>query len=186
MERQTDTPAMRDTPKAYGLISRFNHWIVAVAMIGMLLSGLTMAYGPFARETVGEIRDWHKAIGVLVLGYGLWRIGWRLVQGFPDAASLMPLWQSRISKVTHWTLLGTVLAMPLSGVVMSIFSGRDVNAFGMTIPAQAKVEWMSYAAGNVHHFAAIALCILLVLHVGAALKHHFIDRDATLIRMVGR
>ncbi len=101
MDQQTVTSPLRDTSTTYGLISRLNHWSVAVAMIGMLLSGLIMAYGPFSRETVAAIRDWHKPIGVLVLGYGLWRIGWRIAQRFPKDASGMPRWQAAVSKLTH-------------------------------------------------------------------------------------
>lgn len=186
MEQHANVPTLRDTAKTYGLISRLNHWIVAAAMIGMLFSGLTMAYGPFTRETVGAIRDWHKAVGVLILGYGMWRVGWRLAEGFPEAASIMPRWQSLTSKMTHWALLCTVIAMPLSGIVMSVYGGRNLYVFGMVIPAQDKVEWISNAAGSVHHFVAIALGILLILHVAAALKHHLINRDTTLNRMVGR
>lgn len=183
MEQQTDTTALRDSPMTYGLVSRFNHWFVAAAMIGMLASGLTMAYGPFDRETVAAIRDWHKPIGVVVLGYGLWRIGWRIAQGFPTEASVMPRWQAAASKVTHWALLGTVLAMPLSGIAMSIYGGRDVYAFGLIIPAQEKVEWIAKFAHTAHEFTAWAFIGLLVLHAGAALKHHYLDRDTTLRRM---
>ncbi len=186
MQQQTDTIGLCDSPKTYGLISRINHWIVAVAMIGMLISGLIMEYGPFSREVVAAIRDWHKPIGVLVFAYGLWRIGWRVAQGFPRAASAMPRWQSLGSKVTHWALLGTVFAMPLSGIAMSIYSGRDVNAFGVIIPAQEKVEWVANFAGAGHHFTALALIGLLILHVGATLRHQFVDKDTTLSRMVGR
>ncbi|MFZ1470604.1 MAG: cytochrome b/b6 domain-containing protein [Paracoccaceae bacterium] len=75
MEHVSDTAALRDGPKTFGLVSRLNHWVIAVAMIGMLISGLVMAYGPFDREIVGAIRDWHKPVGGLVLGYGLWQIG---------------------------------------------------------------------------------------------------------------
>lgn len=185
MEEQAKTPPFKDGPTTYGLVSRFNHWLVAAAMIGMLISGLIMAYGPFERETVAAIRDWHKPIGVLVLGYGFWRIVWRIAHGFPRCTSLLPRWQVVASKVTHWALLGTVLAMPISGIVMSIYGGREVSAFGLIIPAQEKVEWIASAAHTTHGVVAWAFIGLLLLHVGAALKHHFLDRDMTLNRMLG-
>lgn len=184
MQQQTETPVLNDSSTTYGLVSRLNHWIVAAAMIGMLLSGLVMAYGPFERETVVAIMGWHKAIGVLVLGYGLWRIGWRIVQGFIDEASVMPRWQAVTAKMVHWGLLATVLAMPLSGLLMSLFHGHDVDVFGLVIPAQGTVEWLADGAGVVHEYAAWGLVALLGLHIGGALKHHFIDHDKTLRRMV--
>lgn len=186
MEHVTDMTKLSDSPTAYGVISRFNHWVIAAAMIGLLVSGLIMAYGPFEREAVGVIRDWHKPVGVLVLGYGLWRVVWRVVQGFPREASTMPNWKNTLSKFTHWSLLGMVLVMPISGILKSIYAGRDVVAFELVIPAQVKVEWVAYAAGAVHHYADWALIGLLALHIAGALKHHFIDGDTTLHRMIGR
>jgi len=186
MQRQTETARLSDSSTTYGMVSRLNHWVVAAAMIGMLLSGITMEYGPFARETVFAIMGWHKAIGALVLGYGLWRIGWRVAQGFLKEASVMPNWQAIAAKVTHWCLLATVLAMPLSGLVMSLYHGHDVDVFGLVIPAQDKVEWLASAAGMTHEYAAWGLAGLLVLHIGGALKHHYIDHDTTLRRMVWR
>lgn len=184
MENTSNRPAFGDGPATYGVISKINHWVIAITMIGMLLSGLVMAYGPFEREVVGAIRDWHKPVGVLVLGYGLWRIFWRVMQGLPRPASIMPRWQTVIAKLTHLGLLATVLVMPLSGIIMSVFNGRDVIAFGMTIPAQEKVEWIAAAGRGAHEYASFALIALLVLHIGGALKHHFINRDATLRRMM--
>ncbi len=186
MQRQTDTAPLNDSSGSYGLVSRLNHWIVAAAMIGMLVSGLVMAYGPFERETVFAIMGWHKAIGVLVLAYGIWRVGWRVAQGFAADAAVMPRWQAVASRLTHWGLLATVLAMPLSGLLMTIYRGREVDVFGLIIPAQGKIDWLANAAGMTHQFAAWGLAGLLVLHVGGALKHHLIDRDMTLRRMALR
>lgn len=184
MKQPTTSTPLRDGPSTYGFVSRLNHWVIAVTMIGLLVSGLIMAYGPFARETVGAIRDWHKPIGVLVLGYGVWRIGWRLIQGFPSEASIMPRWQVVVSKITHWGLLSTVIAMPVSGIVKSIYGGRPVSAFGLVIPAQTKVEWISNAAGVTHQYASWVCIALVILHTGAALKHHYVDHDTTLRRML--
>lgn len=184
MTQQTLSKTLRDGPSTYGFVSRLNHWVVAATMIGLLASGLIMAYGPFARETVAAIRDWHKPIGVMVLGYGFWRVGWRLAQGFPSEAAVMPRWQVLASKATHWGLLITVLALPISGILKSIYGGRPVSAFGLIIPAQAKVDWITNVAGATHQYASWMCIALLILHVGAALKHHYVDQDTTLRRML--
>lgn len=181
----TATNRLADTPDSYGVLSRVNHWVIATAMIGMLASGLVMAYGPFAREVTGAILGWHKAVGVLVLGFGLWRVGWRVAQGFPADAAPMPRWQSALSKAAHWGLLATVVVMPLSGMVGSLFGGHSIDVFGLIIPSFSEIEWLSGLGHAVHGYAAWALLGLLVLHVGAALKHHLLDCDPTLRRMIG-
>lgn len=172
-------------PQTYDAISRFNHWIIALAMIGMLAFGFFLEYGWLAREAKGPLIGIHKAIGVLVLIFGAWRVGYRLFQGFPDSVANMPAWQEITAKVAHWGLLAGILVMPASGIVSSIFRGRAVEVFGLfTIPAQGEVTWLANLAAGTHGWAGIAVAVLLVLHVAGALKHHFIDRDATLARMV--
>ena len=179
-----DGSPLRDGARRYGLVSRVNHWVVGLVMLGMLGSGLALEYLSIARETSGAIMGWHKAVGVMVLIYGAWRVLWRLLEGFPEAASRMPAWQERTAAATHWLLLAAVILMPLSGLLMSLFGGRPVETFGFTIPSPGEIEWLSRLAGEVHGIAGLALVALLVLHVGGALKHHFVDRDATLRRML--
>ena len=127
----------------------------------------------------------HKAVGVLVLILGLWRVTWRLIKGFPAPASSMPPWQEMASKLAHWALLAGIIVMPVSGLVGSLFGGRDVSVFGLfTLPAQAKIEWLQSLSGGVHGLFGKALAVVVVIHVAAALKHHFVDKDATLSRML--
>lgn len=173
------------TRNSYGVISRFNHWIIALAMIGMLGFGLFLEYGDVPRQNKGWLIGIHKAIGVLVLIYGTWRVCWRLFRGFPAAIPGMPGWQERASKLAHWLLMAGIIIMPLSGVLWSIFGGRTIRVFDwFSIPAQSKIEWLSGLGGTVHEYVGIGLTIIVLGHIAAALKHHFIDRDATLVRMV--
>lgn len=170
---------------AYDATSRINHWVIALVMFAMLGFGLYLAYGDLPRDERGSLIALHKSVGVLALGFGLWRVLWRLVQGFPAAVSNMPAWQTRASKLAHWTLLASVLLMPASGVVASLFRGRTVEVFGwFTIPAQSEVAWLASLGSGVHQFAGYALVALVVLHIAAALKHHIYDSDSTLERML--
>ncbi|MEX3010206.1 cytochrome b [Hoeflea sp. TYP-13] len=169
---------------AYGFVSRFNHWIIALAIIGMLAFGIYIEDFVPDGPQQGALLQTHKAIGVLVLAYGLWRVGWRLIKGFLAPAAPMPYWQDVISKVTHWVLIAGILVMPISGMMTSLFGGHDINVFGLfTIPGQTKIEWLSEFAEEVHGAAANIMIAFIVLHVLGALKHHVIDRDATLVRM---
>ena len=176
---------LRDGTASYGLVSRVNHWLVAIAMLGMLASGLLVEYAPIARESGRAIMGWHQAIGVAVLLYGAWRVLWRLLEGFPDAVPGMPRWQERASIAVHGAPLAAILLMPLSGVLMQVYEGRAVETFGFTIAAQGEIEWLAGAAGWLHGTLGTVLVALAALHVGAVLKHHLVDRDTTLLRMIG-
>ena len=175
------------TPETtYSTISRINHWVIAIAMIGMLGVGLYLEFGGLEREAAAGLRNIHKAAGVLVLVFGAWRVTWRLIKGFPAPASTMPAWQEKASHLAHWVLLAGIILMPVSGLLGSLFSGRDVAVFGLfTIPAQTKIEWLQAIGHGVHSWFGKAMAVVVLVHVAAALKHHWIDKDATLLRMVG-
>ena len=177
--------ALRDGTSAYGLVARLNRWITAGAFLGALGLGLVMAYGGLAREQVFALMDWHKLLGVTVLFYGLWRIAWRAVEGFPEPAAQMPRWQEWMSKAVHLGLLAAIVAMPLSGVLMTVAGGRALGVWGVTLlPSPGEIVWLDAAASTVHAYAPWVVLGLLAAHIGAALKHHFLDRDATLARMI--
>lgn len=65
----------------YDFISRLNHWIIAISMIGMLLFGLYLAYGALEREARGPLIEIQRSVGILVLIYGAWRVAWRMISG---------------------------------------------------------------------------------------------------------
>lgn len=169
----------------YDAVSRINHWIIAVAIIGMLASGLFLEFSGLPRSETRTLSGLHRSFGVLVLAYGVWRVLWRMVQGFPEAIPGMPSWQETASKVAHWTLLVGIVIMPVSGVASSIFAGRAVSVFGwFSIPAQTEISALAGFASATHGFVGKALAVLVIVHVAAALKHHLIDKDRTLMRMV--
>ncbi|MEM1432079.1 MAG: cytochrome b [Pseudomonadota bacterium] len=182
-ERQSS--AAGRTTTHFGLLSRLNHWITAAAFLGALGLGLLLGFGELSREAAGPYRDWHKALGLLVLVWGSWRILWRMIEGFPEPAAPAPLWQEIAAKAVHIGLLAATLALPVSGMLMSIAAGRPLRVFGVEVlPALGDVAWLDEVASAVHESAAPVLIVLLALHIGGALKHHWVDRDETLTRMV--
>lgn len=169
---------------AYGPIARANHWIVALAMIAALGAGLGIEYLPLEPAARGWLMGWHKTIGVLVLVTGLWRLGWRMWTRVPAPAADAPRWQAHAAAASHWALLGASILMPLSGIVMTVFNGRSIDLAGpFVIPALERVEWVAGGANAVHALVGTLLVGLIALHVAAALKHQFVDRDGTLRRM---
>lgn len=171
----------------YDTISRLNHWIIAAAMIGMLGFGLYLGYGDLTRDAKRPLIGLHKSFGVLVLIFGVWRVAWRAVRGFPASCSDGPTWQKQAAMAAHVALLAGILIMPVSGILSSVFRGRAVDVFGwVSIPAQAELPWLASLSGSVHDYTGLGLSALVILHVAAAFKHHFFDRDSTLTRMIVR
>lgn len=170
----------------YDTISRFNHWLTAGVIIGMLALGLFLENVDLARETRGPILALHKALGALFLVFAVWRVGYRIKQSFPKTVANLSPWQDIAAKAVHWLLLAGILIMPVSGLMMSLFGGHDVNVFGLlTIPAFEKNETL-FGIGHVAHgIGGNVLLAAIALHILAALKHHVFDKDLTLVRMLG-
>jgi len=162
------------------------HWLLAFAMVAMLVFGLILEDMPRG-DGKSALMWWHKGLGVAVLGFALWRLAWRLAQGFPSALSHTPAWQERGAFFTHWFLLLGTLFMPVSGMMMSLGGGHEIDVLGLiVIPPIGKIAWMDQTGHVVHGLGANLLIAAIVLHVVGALKHLLIDKDGTLARMLGR
>lgn len=177
---------MNSKSTTYSIIDRVNHWLVALAVIGLLAAGWTLYLGSLDREAAGNLRDMHKAIGVCVLVFGVWRVGYRVVSGFPESVGTVPSWQLMSARIAHYILLAGLLVMPVSGLARGYFAGRGTDMFGLfEIPGAAvESETLSNLGSSIHFFAGLLVTLVLALHILAALKHHFLDRDATLVRML--
>ncbi len=178
--------AVFDRGVRFGSVSIFNHWVIAIAVIVMLAIGLLMDEFPKGEERTFVV-NLHKSIGIFVLLFGAWRVLWRLLWRFPDEVVAMPAWQKKAASLVHWALLAAILIMPLSGYIGSSTGGHPVSFFGLfSLPALGEAKWLSGIAWGVHEIVAYILIALIAAHVLAALKHHLIDRDGTLRRMLGR
>ena len=177
---------LRDRGAQFGAISIVNHWTLAILIIGMLGFGLYMEDLPRGPEK-GALVQIHKSIGVIVLFLAFWRVAWRIVSRFPADVATMARWQALASRGAHTALLICVLAMPITGYLQSSAGGHRVTLFGLfDLPALGKIPAIAGPAHVAHALIAYALIALIVLHVLAALKHHVVDKDATLRRMLGR
>jgi len=175
------------TSNSYDRISRLGHWVLAALMIAMLGFGIYLEQAVPPGPERGALMGLHKSVGVLVLMLGGLRVVWRLRQGFLPEAGHAPFWQATLAKAVHYVLLAGIVVMPLSGLVGSYFGGRATSVFGLfSLPAGPKIEWLGDLAYGIHGAGAVVLIAGILLHVAGALKHHFIDRDTTLLRMVGK
>ncbi len=162
------------------------HWLLALAMIGMLAFGLILEDMPKG-DTKTALMWWHKGLGVAILVLAVWRLGWRMNQGFPAALSHAPAWQETAATLAHWFLLLGTLFMPISGMLMSLSHNRSIDVLGLfTIPALGEIEALHDVSEAVHGLGGKLLIAAIILHVVGAIKHEAIDKDGTMARMAGR
>lgn len=178
----------RNSSLRFGLVSVVLHWLVALTVFGMFGLGLWMRtldyYSPWYRTAP----DIHKSVGILLLLVMLLRLLWRFLSPPPaPLANHGPL--TRLgSRTGHALLYLGLFALLVSGYLISTADGRPIEVFGwFQVPALITgIPDQEDLAGEIHEYLAWGLVGLAVVHALAALKHHFIDRDATLRRMLGR
>ena len=175
----------RNTPEQWGWIAKTLHWATALGVIGLVVVGLLMddmANSP-AKVKVFAL---HKSVGVTVLALVLLRLLWRLLDKRPPYPATMPGWQRVLSEISHGLLYLMLFIQPLSGWLYNSASNFPLRWFNLfTLPALSGPDKeLKHLAHDVHETGWIILALLLSVHVAAALKHHFIDRDITLARML--
>lgn len=161
------------------------HWLIAVAIIGSLAFGLYLEDLPRSQNT-DELIGLHASIGVTILLFALYRIVVRIRNRLPKPLTVTPYWQQKSAVAAHILLLvGTVL-MPVSGIIMSIGGGHSVAWFGLElIPDGDGNELLSDIGHIMHGLGGKLFMLVIMFHIVATLKHQWIDKDATLKRMLG-
>lgn len=178
----------RNTSSQYGHISVLLHWIVALAVYGMFALGLWMVSLGYYDTWYHKAPEIHKSIGILLFVVVLFRLVWRKISPAPSPLSSY----SRLTRISatlaHILLYLLLLSLLISGYLISTAEGQPISVFGwFYVPATlSRIRDQADLAGDIHFYLAWGIVILSVLHALAALKHHFIDRDSTLKRMLGR
>jgi cytochrome b561 len=177
-----------NTANRYGLVAMLLHWAMAALLVGLILLGLYMLALPESGYDTKKISLilMHKQIGILALFLALARVAWRSLNPLPALEAGLPAWQRFAARFVHLLLYALMFALPLSGWLMSSAAGIPVSFFGLlTLPDYLpRDERWFHALIAVHGLLADALMLLLALHASAALAHHFLFRDATLMRML--
>ena len=179
---------LRNSSSRYGLVSMTLHWGVAVTVFGLFALGLWMVgldyYSPWRKEAP----DLHKSIGLVLLAVMLLRVLWRFASPPPPPLATHGKFVRTASRIGHAVLYLGLFAVMIAGYLISTADGVGIPVFGLfEVPALiSNLPDQADLAGVIHFYLAWGLVIFAVLHGLAALKHHFVDRDATLIRMLGR
>jgi cytochrome b561 len=178
---------LRNTATQWGWVTVALHWATVLAIIGLGIVGTQMDDLPTSLFKV-KVYALHKSVGLTVLGLTVLRLAWRLYAGAP-ALVPMPRWQRFAAHGSHVALYGLLLAMPLSGWLLhsaSSSAGYALRWFGLfKVPALVAYDpALKAAALEVHEALFKLILVVATIHVAAALKHHFVDRDPTLRRML--
>lgn len=175
---------LTNTATRYGLVPQLLHWIVVILVVVQYVLAETAEGLPLGMEKLATLSQ-HKSVGITILLVALVRIAWRLLDR-PPPPPPMPAWQRAASTLVHWGLYALLLALPLSGWMMSSAANYPVSWFGLAqlpdlvMPSEDLKELLE----EVHEGLFVALLSLAGLHVLAALKHQFVDRDALMWRML--
>ena len=162
------------------------HWLTALLVVAGFTLGLSMVGLPLSRQKL-QWYAWHKWIGITIWLLTWGRLAWRWRHRAPPM-ELMPAWQQRAAVATHALLYALLVAIPLSGWLYSSATGVQVVYLGLLpLPDLVpKDKAMADVLRGVHVTLNFTLLALVCIHGAAALKHHFVDRDAVLIRMLPR
>jgi cytochrome b561 len=189
---------MYDTKQKFSAATVSLHWIVAITIFGLWPLGFYMA-----RVRNYSLWPWHQSTGTVLFVFIVIRLAWRFKNGWPQPVSVYTRAEQILAKIVHWTLVVALVVMPLSGLVSGYAGGYDITVFGWQIlpdnPNHAVVaadaihklrvnprsEALHDFLQQVHIVMSRILAAAVLLHIAGALKHHLIDRDGTLRRMLG-
>ena len=161
------------------------HWLIALLVIGLCVVGLIMTELPTSLDKI-KIYALHKSFGLTVLGLMLLRLLWRLIDRRPAYPPGMPGWQVKLASFTHLLLYAILLWMPLTGWLYNSASNFPLRYFGwFSLPALSGPDpELKALAQQMHEWGFYLLALLFFIHVAAALKHHLLEQDDTLRRML--
>lgn len=175
---------MNASPR-YTRTAIFLHWLVGLGLVGTFALGFYMEGLPLSPGKL-KLYSWHKWAGIALLALAVVRLAWRMSHPAPALPSAMGPMARRAAHAGHWVLYGLMLAIPFSGWLMSSAQGFSVVWFGVLplpdlVPKDAA---LGGALKSVHVVLNYALLLAVAGHVGAALQHHFVRKDAVMARML--
>jgi len=180
--------SLQNTENRYGPIAVALHWIMALLLIVLVTLGVYMVRLPdvgFDTKKITLIL-YHKQLGMLALTLAALRLAWRVTNALPRLVDSLPDWQKVIARLVHLTFYALMLALPITGWLMSSADGFTVSFLGLfNLPdLVSHDENLFRVLAVLHKWLGYALIPLLAIHAGAALRHHFLFRDDTLRKML--
>ncbi len=176
---------MSSTVRHYNFVSRMLHWLSALTVFGLFGVGLWMVDLSYYSEWYKTAPEWHKSIGLILAAATIVRLLWKAVTAGPEIEGTR--FEIKAAKLAHHTLYLLLFGLFVSGYLISTSDGRGIEIFGwITLPGMGELfANQSDIAGEIHYYCGWALIVFSAIHALAALKHHFIDKDNTLKKMLG-
>jgi cytochrome b561 len=175
----------RNGADRFGATAQLLHWLTALFMLLAWLLGTFEDAFPRG-EPRAQALALHWSFGLLVLALACARAAWRAIDRLPPEVPGVAPWEHRVAGLAHLLLYAVMVALPLTGLVTAWAQNRGVTVFGLfTIPAAIAADRpLGRTLKGLHELIGNAMLLLVVLHALAALRHHFILRDAVLRRML--
>jgi cytochrome b561 len=178
---------LTNTKEQYGLVAIALHWSMAVMVIGLFLLGLYMGTLEYVDAWYTRAPHLHESFGLVVFALLLLRTFWTLINTSPEPVP-MPAWEQMAAVAVQRLFYLLLFALTISGYLISTADGHAVDLFNWAqVPAVFEgIEHQEDIAGAFHVILAWVTIGTVSLHFLAAMKHHFVDHDVTLLRMLGR
>lgn len=189
----------------YNTLTIILHWLIGLALLAMLALGFWMHELPKDLPDVSSLDlfelgiytlqlsepmsprafyfNLHKSIGATLLLLIVFRVFWRVTHAAPAFPASMQVWEKKLAAAVHHVLYLLMLALPVTGLLMTLYSKYGLLWFGIKVFEGLDNPQLRDAFKETHEIIAISLLVLIVLHVAAALKHKFVDRDEVMSRM---
>ncbi len=177
--------AIRNSASSYGWPAQALHWSVVVLVIAQYVLA-NMAEAADSRMDMFVLFARHKSVGLTIFALAVVRLVWRFMNEQPRLPVTMPVWQRTLAQATHWLLYVLVFLLPITGVLGSAASNYPVTWFGaFAIPPLLEPnEALGDLLHEIHKILAGSLAVVAGIHLLGALKHHFVDKDDILRRML--
>jgi cytochrome b561 len=177
-----------NTATRYGVVAIALHWVTAVAVVGLFALGYWMVDLTYYHEWYKQAPDIHRSIGILLFTTMVLRLLWRLGNKKPEPLASHSRLEILAGHSAHLLLYLLIFTAMISGYLITTADGSAISVFGwFEVPSvTGRVSGMEDTAGLVHYWATWAIVGLASVHALAALKHHLIDKDDTLRRILGR
>jgi cytochrome b561 len=175
----------RNANDEYGLISKLLHWLLAVAMIGLIAIGWYMTRLSDEDILYWRLLDFHEAMGLGVLLLVGMKAAWLTISPKPRQLAGLAPWERHAARTVHAAFIIATVVIPLTGLLFVATNGESINLYDLiTIPNMGHLpKGVRTGLINVHYYLSYGCAMLIMLHIAAALKHHFIDLNNSLRRI---
>ena len=179
--------ALKNTESHYGLIAILLHWLSAISIIGLFSLGFWMVELDYYHDWYTTAPYWHKGIGIIFAFVLFFRLFWKAINPKPRSL-LSSQWLTSVVSYIHFALYLLLVLIIMSGYFIVAADNRALDVLGLfELPANLQlITNQETLMGDWHRYLSYVLIAIVILHIGAALKHHFIDKDSTLKRMLGK